>query len=86
MPFCVVGAFLTQATSPRPILLRQKSQIGDMAIIEPHPFLHFGCESERICGEAYIFLHVLLSTSETQSDLVGSSPLLCAPPQLQLPH
>lgn len=86
MPFCVVGAFLTQGTSPRPVLFRQKSQVGDVAIIESHPFLHFGCESETICGDACGFLHVLLllsgSSSETQSDLVGSSPLLCAHPQL----
>lgn len=58
-----------------------------MAIIESHPFLHFGCESERICGNACGFLHVLffssLSASVTQSDLVGSSPLLCAHQHLQ---
>lgn len=83
MPFCVVWAFFTQATSPRPVFLRQKSQIGDVAIIESDPFLHFGWESERICGDACGFLHVLLlSTSETQSDLVGSSPLQCGHPHL----
>lgn len=58
MPFCVVGAFLTQAASSGPVLLRQNSQIGDVAVIESHPFLHVGCESERIWGtsaDSYMF-------------------------------
>lgn len=69
MPFCVVGAFLTQAASSGPVLLRQNSQIGDVAVIESHPFLHVGCESERIWGmsaDSYMFFFFFLSTSETQ--------------------
>ena len=60
MPFCVVRALLAQAASPRPVLLRQKSQIGDVAVIESHPFLHVGGEEERnlrgtACGILYMF-------------------------------
>lgn len=60
MPFCVVRALLAQAASPRPVLLRQKSQIGDVAVIESHPFLHVGGEAERnlrgsACGILYMF-------------------------------
>lgn len=44
MPFCVVGALLAQASSPRPVLFGQKRQIGDVSIIESHSLLHFGSE------------------------------------------
>lgn len=43
MPFRVVRALFAQAPSPRTILLRQKPQVGDMAIIEPYSLLHFDC-------------------------------------------
>lgn len=71
MPFCVVWAFLTQEASPGPVFLCQNGQIGDVAIIESHPFLHFGLgirEARLRILTSFLSLH----TSKTQSKLLGS--------------